>query len=111
MKATSNNYILTYLQDGTFTLAYIDLHWATSEHNVIGQDPADLEMQLHHFDLSFDSYENAVKVPGATISLSLLFKVNHSAGAVQSCKNWVGKTSNFDNICTKYIKVASIFQF
>ena len=31
-----------YLQDGTFTLAYIDLHWATSEHNVAGQNPADL---------------------------------------------------------------------
>ena len=33
-------------------------------------------MQLHHFDLSFDSFENAIKVPGATISLSLLFKVS-----------------------------------
>ena len=67
-----------YIQDGIFALAYIDLHWATSEHSVAGETTADLEMQLHHFDLSFDSYENAVKVPGATISLSLLFKVNHS---------------------------------
>ena len=78
LKTLKTFLIFLYLQDGTFALAYIDLHWATSEHSVAGETTADLEMQLHHFDLSFDSYENAVKVPGATISLSLLFKVNHS---------------------------------
>jgi len=78
--------------DGTFTLAYIDLHWATSEHNVAGQNPADLEMQLHHFDLSFDSFENAIKVPGATISLSLLFKI--SPNATDVCKSVIKATEN-----------------
>ena len=71
-----STYAILFLQDGKFSLAYIDLHWATSEHTVEGQNQADLEMQLNHFDLSFDSFENAIKVPGATISLSLLFKVS-----------------------------------
>ena len=32
-------------------------------------------------------------------------------GAVQSCKNCVGKISNFDNIYSKHIQVAQILQF
>jgi len=63
--------------DGTFSLGHIDLHWATSEH-AIEQRKADLEMQLNHFDLSYDSYEEAAKVPGATLSIGLLFKIQQN---------------------------------
>ncbi len=60
------------LQDGTYYLGHIDLHWAKSEHF---PEQGNLEMQLNHFDLSYDSYEEASKVPGATLSIGLLFKV------------------------------------
>ena len=32
-------------------------------------------------------------------------------GAAQFCKNWVGKTSNFDDIYSRYIQVTRILQF
>ena len=35
----------------------------------------DLEAQLHHFDLSYGTYEEAAEVPGAVLGIALLFKV------------------------------------
>ena len=58
-------------------MSHIDLHWTTSEHCIDGQK-GDLEMQLNHFDLSFDDYEEASETPGATIALALIFQVSIS---------------------------------
>ena len=59
---------------GRFTLSHIDLHWSRTEHCVDGLR-GDLEMQLNHFDLSFEDYDEASKIPGATIALGLLLEV------------------------------------
>jgi len=61
---------------GQFTLSHIDLHWSRTEHCIDGLK-GDLEMQLNHFDLSFEDYEEASKIPGATIALSLILEVRH----------------------------------
>ena len=56
-------------------MSHIDLHWGTSEHCIYGQK-GDLEMQLNHFDLSFDDYEEASEASeGATLALALVFQV------------------------------------
>ena len=65
-----------FLQDGSYTLGHIDLHWDNSEHIVNGEHTSDMEMQLIHYDMAFDSYEEASKIPGATLSLGLLFRVS-----------------------------------
>ena len=62
---------------GRFTLSHIDLHWSRSEHRVKGLR-GDLEMQLNHFDLSFEDYDQASQNPGATIALSLILEVKWS---------------------------------
>ena len=62
---------------GTYVLAFIDYHWNISEHYVLGKH-GDLEAQLHHFDLSYGTYEEAAEVPGAVLSIALLFKVKKS---------------------------------
>ena len=36
-----------------------------------------MEMQLNHFDMSYDSFEEAVKVPGATLTVGLFFTVSY----------------------------------
>ena len=64
-------------QTGSYYLSHIDLHWKSSEHS-IDNEFQDLEMQLNHFDLSYNSYEEASKIPGATLSFGLLFKVSYS---------------------------------
>ena len=61
-------------QMGTYVLGFIDYHWNISEHYVLGKH-GDLEAQLHHYDLSYGTYEEAVEVPGAVLSIALLFKV------------------------------------
>ena len=63
-------------QTGSYYLSHIDLHWKSSEHS-IDNEFQDLEMQLNHFDLSYNSYEEASKIPGATLSVGLLFKVSY----------------------------------
>ena len=56
-------------------MSHIDLHWKSSEHAIDNQFQR-LEMQLNHFDLSYNSYEEASKIPGATLSVGLLFGVS-----------------------------------
>ena len=56
-------------------MSHIDLHWKSSEHCIDGQKGA-LEMQLNHFDLSFDDFEEASNTKGATIALGLVFEVS-----------------------------------
>ena len=67
------NGVLLY-QMGTYVLGFIDYHWNISEHYVLGKH-GHLEAQLHHYDLSYGTYEEAVEVPGAVLSIALLFKV------------------------------------
>lgn len=65
------------LQPGTYVLGFIDLHWNTSEHSIQGQKTV-VEAQLHHFDLNYDSYEEASKVDGALLSIAVGFEVIES---------------------------------
>lgn len=58
---------------GRYVLASIDLHWDTSEHAVENRR-LDMEMQLNHYKLDYGTYEEAVQVPGATLSLGVLFE-------------------------------------
>ena len=67
--------VMTNQAFGRYVLGFIDFHWNISEHYVLGK-PADVEAQLHHFDLSYDTYEEAAKVPGALLSIAILFQVN-----------------------------------
>ena len=64
------------LQNGNYTLSHVDLHWDKSEHAEKGAK-WDMEMQLNHFDMSYDSFEEAVKVPGATLTVGLFFTVSY----------------------------------
>ena len=54
----------------------MDLHWGTSEHADEDGVKNEAEIQLHHFDLSYGSYEEAQKFPGAIVSLAIRLKVN-----------------------------------
>ena len=62
-----------FLQRGEYVLAHIDLHWNSSEHQVEGE-LYQVEAQLHHFDLRYDTYQQALE-HGATVSLALLLQV------------------------------------
>ena len=59
---------------GNYTLAFLDLHWESSEHEVNGEK-LQMEAQLHHYNPWFDSYEDAVEHPGQTLVLAILFQV------------------------------------
>ena len=65
------------MQNGEYVLAHIDLHWNSSEHDLSDytSQTAVLEAQLHHYDLRFDSYEQARHVQGATLAVAMLFEV------------------------------------
>ena len=67
-----------FLQTGNYALGHIDLHWNTSEHLLSSEDGAQtvMEAQLHHFDLRYDTYQQAREAgPGATLVLAVLFEV------------------------------------
>ena len=72
------------LQTGSYILAHADLHWDSSEHFVNGKK-WNLEIQMNHFDLSFDSFEEALNVPGATLSLGLFFAVSTEPSSLIWC--------------------------
>jgi hypothetical protein len=55
-------------------LAFIDLHWTTSEHS-IDNIKLHMEAQFHHFNTWFDSYEDAVEFNGGTVAVAVLFEV------------------------------------
>ena len=45
-----------------------------------------MEVQLHHFNPWFESYDEALEHPGQTMAIAVLFEVYHSA-SVFTCKN------------------------
>jgi hypothetical protein len=55
-------------------LAFIDLHWSTTEH-AIKDNKLNMEAQLHHFNSWFDTYEDAVANQGQTLAVAILFEV------------------------------------
>jgi len=68
---------LFHSQGGTYNLAFIDLHWATSEHFINGQK-LNMEAQLHHYNSWFQSYEEALEHEGGTMAVAVLMKVKFS---------------------------------
>ena len=60
---------------GKYTLAFVDFHWAISEHSINGI-PGDLEAQFHHFDLKYDTYEHALAQSSGVTVMSVLFKIS-----------------------------------
>ena len=63
------------MQSGNYSLAFVDLHWDSSEHEVGGRQ-FDMEAQFHHYNPWFDSYEDAVEHPGQTMVIAILFEVS-----------------------------------
>ncbi len=55
-------------------MAFLDLHWATSEHS-INALKVNMEAQLHHYNSWFDTYAEAVEHQGQTLALAVLFTV------------------------------------
>jgi hypothetical protein len=71
------------IKSGNYTLGFIDLHWATTEH-AVEDKKLNMEAQLHHFNPWFDTYEDAVEHQGQTLAIAILFRVLLSVLSFQS---------------------------
>ena len=61
-------------QTKDYFLGAIDLHWGSSEHAIEGVK-GNAELQLHHFDPYYFSFEEALDAEAAVISISMVLKV------------------------------------
>jgi hypothetical protein len=53
----------------------MDIHWGSSEHTINGQKLSG-EVQLHHYNSWFDSYEEALQHKGGTLAVAILIEVS-----------------------------------
>lgn len=54
----------------------MDMHWATSEHTINDQK-LNMEVQLHHYNSWFDTYEEALEHEGGTLAVAIIMKVTY----------------------------------